>query len=295
MHWLPAVLQRCGYAPHKVNFQRVRQQVENDLLPHLAIGVHGLRRMAAIDDETQSCALHRRAEVGGKIFGQRSKIHRLERCLHAAGFDAREIQQTVDEFLQPQSVPVYEFEQLATLAPRAFRRCREKFFHRTQHQGERRAQFMADVREEGGLGTVDLGKCFSAAAFRFPRARVAQRGCYLTGEQIDEAAVPGVETPVRIDARDEEPGWALITLLPDWNHDGFVRRSFPIPQRWRHVRQESEGYVTKIPEAARTNTLCAGHGESRPLSMSGCARGCSGGMPLEPARRAADSSRPSNR
>ena len=47
--------------------ERVREQVENDLLPHVAIDIDRLGQRRAVDDEAQAGALDRRAEDAGEL------------------------------------------------------------------------------------------------------------------------------------------------------------------------------------------------------------------------------------
>ena len=82
----------------------VRDEIHHDLLPHLAIDVDGLRERRAIDDEAQPGPLDRRAEHAGKIGGERGEVGRLVVGLHAAGLDAREVEQSVHQLQQPQPV-----------------------------------------------------------------------------------------------------------------------------------------------------------------------------------------------
>ena len=42
------------------------------------------------------------------------------------------------------------------------RRRFQRVFLRTQHEGERRPELVADVREERGLGAIDLGERLGA-------------------------------------------------------------------------------------------------------------------------------------
>ena len=90
---------RVADAHRDLAFERelesVRQQIENDLVPHLAIDVDRIGKRLAIDDEADARALASRAEVAGKVFGQCAQIRRFVSSLRAAGFDAREVQQRI--------------------------------------------------------------------------------------------------------------------------------------------------------------------------------------------------------
>ncbi len=89
-----------GDGPVEGEFQRVGQQVEDHLLPHVAIDVDGFVQRGAVDDELQSGAVNRRSEDAGQFGGDRREVHRLVAGLRAAGLDAGEIQQRVDQLAE---------------------------------------------------------------------------------------------------------------------------------------------------------------------------------------------------
>ena len=86
-----------GDRPVEGEFQRVGQQVEHHLLPHVAVQVHRLVQRRTIHDEDQAGPFHGRAEDAGQLAGHRSEVDRLVAGRHAAGFDAGEVEQRVDQ------------------------------------------------------------------------------------------------------------------------------------------------------------------------------------------------------
>ena len=70
----------------KRELQRVREQVEDDLLPHRAIDRDRLRHRIAPDVEGEPRALECRAERAGEVGREPRQIRRLERRSHPAGF-----------------------------------------------------------------------------------------------------------------------------------------------------------------------------------------------------------------
>ena len=66
---------------------------------------------------------------------------------------------------------------------------RQRVFQRPQHQRERRAELVAHVGEEGGLGAIDLGERLGALALFLVGARVGDRSGELTGQKLVEAAI----------------------------------------------------------------------------------------------------------
>ena len=134
--------------------ERVREQVEDDLLPHLPIDAHLLRQGRHVDVIAQAGALHGRAEGRGQIRGESGKVHRLIAGLRPPSLDARKVQKRVDELEQAQTVAMNRFDQRES----ALLRC-QHFLERAEHQGQRRAKLVADVGEECGLCPVDLRQC----------------------------------------------------------------------------------------------------------------------------------------
>ncbi len=94
--WVAGGLQRHGDGAVQGEFQGVGDQIENDLFPHLAVDVNRFVKGGALDFEVQPGAFHGGAEVGGEILGEAAELGGLKDGLHAAGLDAREIEQCVD-------------------------------------------------------------------------------------------------------------------------------------------------------------------------------------------------------
>ena len=59
-----------GYTAGEGKLQGVRKKIQNNFLPHLAVNIDGLGKRLTIDLESQTGPLHRRAEIGRKIFGE---------------------------------------------------------------------------------------------------------------------------------------------------------------------------------------------------------------------------------
>ena len=99
-----------GDRPLERELEGVREQVEDDLLPHVAIDVDGLGQRRAVDDEREPGALDRRAKAAREVDGERGEVDRLVDGLDAAGLDARELEQRVDELEQAQRVALEELD-----------------------------------------------------------------------------------------------------------------------------------------------------------------------------------------
>ena len=91
--------------------ERVREQVEDDLLPHLAVDVDRLGERRAVDDEPQAGALDRRAEDARELGGERGEIGRLDSDACTRPASMREKSSSVLTSLQqPQRVAVHDLE-----------------------------------------------------------------------------------------------------------------------------------------------------------------------------------------
>src|SRR5690349_2138783 len=126
--------------------ESIGNEIENDLLPHVGIDVNRFVQTRTVDHELDAGSFARRAKVARELSGHRSQIGRFERSLHAASFDPREVEQSVDEFLQTQTVAIRDFEVLAlclrsTRAVEFGQRVRDW----SKQQRERRAKLMAHV------------------------------------------------------------------------------------------------------------------------------------------------------
>ena len=73
--------------------ERVGNQVENDLLPHVAIDIGDLTERRRIDRQTQPGLVRGRPERRCQIGGQRREIRGQIAGLRPAGLDPREIEQ----------------------------------------------------------------------------------------------------------------------------------------------------------------------------------------------------------
>ena len=83
-------------------------------------------------------------------------------------------------------------------------RVREQVLERAEHQRQRRAELVADVREECRLGAVDLGQRRRAPALCLERLRVGEPRRNLRRHEAEERAVRVVESAHRAHAGDED-------------------------------------------------------------------------------------------
>jgi hypothetical protein len=87
-HGIPKAGQRHRDAPVERELQRIRQQVEDDLLPHQAIDVDGPAGGSTVDIEAQARSLHRRSERAGEVGGEDIELDRLVDRIGASRFNS---------------------------------------------------------------------------------------------------------------------------------------------------------------------------------------------------------------
>src|SRR5271163_1112577 len=130
-------------------FERIRQQIENNLFPHRAVDVRQLRQRLTINLVAKTRLLHGRTKGTRKFGGVSGQIRRLENAVIAACFDSREVEQRIDQPQQAKAVAMYQFDFVT-----AYRDLivivgtPEQIFQRAQHQGKRRTEFVTGIRKE---------------------------------------------------------------------------------------------------------------------------------------------------
>jgi len=209
--------------------ERVGEEVEDDLLPHAAIGVHRLAERRAVDAQREAGALARRPEGARQLGDVRREIDRLVRRLDAAGLEPREVEQRVDELEQPERVAVHDLELLALRGLQRTARTGEQVGRRPEHERERCAELVAHVGEELRLGAIQLGERFGAAALFLIRLRVAERDGDLRPKERVEGSVPLVERAARAHAGDDRAERQVVASRRDRHHErgahGILPRS----------------------------------------------------------------------
>ena len=163
--------------------QRVGQQVEDHLLPHVAVEVDGFVQRRTVHDEVQARPVDGRAEHAGQLGGDGRQVDGLVARLHAARLDAGEVEQRVDQLGQPQPVAVDHLQLLShrlvhPVGPAA------QFGERPEDQRERGAELVADVGEERGLGAVQLGQFLGAPLLGPVAAGAADLRRDVRGDQL---------------------------------------------------------------------------------------------------------------
>jgi hypothetical protein len=97
-------------------------------------------------------------------------------------FEAREIEQRVDELEQPVAVSLHDLERCDVFRSEARVTLHQDVFERPEEQRERRPELVAHVAEERRLDTIELGQRFGPTAFLLVGAHVRESRRDLSGE-----------------------------------------------------------------------------------------------------------------
>ena len=103
----------------------------------------------------------------------------------------------------------------------------QRLLERAQHERQRRAELVAHVREERGLGAIELGQRLGPLPIVLGGARVADQAADLGGEQLEPAAVLGVERAPRADAQHDRADVAAEAAIGERQHHRRRRRLGP--------------------------------------------------------------------
>ncbi len=151
-------------SPVERELEGVRDQVEDDLLPHVAIDVDRLRQRRAVDGQAQAglaggrarSSTRARRSGGADRPARNAPAPARLRCGRSRAASSPACSRR--RLLRCASLEAVAVHAAAARRPVLVQRILE----RPQHQGERGAELVADVGEEGGLGAVDLGQRLGA-------------------------------------------------------------------------------------------------------------------------------------
>ena len=147
---------RTPISPASVNLKALDNRLRTIILPHVAVDKDLLVERRAIDREPQSRRFAGRIEVAGDLGRGLRQIGRRERRFGASRLEAGEIEQGIDQLLQAQAIAARHFHAAALLLGQFAGAVAERLVDRSQHQGERGAELMADIGEKDRLGLIEL-------------------------------------------------------------------------------------------------------------------------------------------
>ena len=90
-HVIATPAQADGNLAREGKLEGIREQVEDDLLPHVAIHIDGLRQRWALHRQAESGSRDSGAKNTGELGSHRGEVSRLIAGLNAACLEAREI------------------------------------------------------------------------------------------------------------------------------------------------------------------------------------------------------------
>jgi hypothetical protein len=136
--------------------QRVAEQIDEDLLERLGIGVDLRQLVERLHLEPHALALGERPRAVDDPLRHLRHAHRLAPDRELLALDLREIEEIVDQLQQPQAVALHRLEVAALhLGDRAELPAEHRLDGR-QRERQRRAQLVVDVRGEATLRGVEL-------------------------------------------------------------------------------------------------------------------------------------------
>ena len=194
----------------------VRQQVEENLLPHIPIDEHRFRQGIAVDDQREPRLFNGRTEYARELRGQLREVGGFVMRVDAPRFDARKIQQRIHESQQPQRIAMRDLLPFSMHGWQRRTHIGQAVFERSDEQGERGAEFVTDVAEECRFRAIERRQCFGARALVFVGPRIRDGGGQLIGDQVQKRAVGIVERPPRIEADHQSPGPRLRGRRREW-------------------------------------------------------------------------------
>ena len=247
LHGFAGASQRDRDLPVERELERVRQEIEDDLLPHVAIDVDGSPQRGTLHHEAEPGTVHRRPEVAGEIGRQGGQIRRLVARLDPPGLDTRKIEQRVDQLEQSQAVPMRRLETLAVLRVQRPMSVPEGILDRRQHQGERRPELVADVAEERRLGPIDLRQGLGPPALFLVGTGAGDGGGDLGRGQLEESAVAVVELDARAHADHQQRRDSTRDAGGNRQHQRLTRRIRPWPPG--HAREAAAEIVDDLSPA----------------------------------------------
>ena len=143
--------QKHGDAAFERVLQRIRQQVQDDALPGIAVD----RDLCALEltghGQREPRPVRSGFELPHQLAGEGLQVDAFEERVGTSGLVPHELQELIDELEQSNRAVSYELYPVPLLPRQRTKGISQRILERPEHQGERCAQFMADVGEEPGL------------------------------------------------------------------------------------------------------------------------------------------------
>jgi hypothetical protein len=213
----------------------VAQQVEHDPLEHDRVDVDAARLVRHLHSQMQAGGLVDRREHRRGVTGRPAHVQPARVRPGPPGVEAGHLEQVIDVPAQPPHVPQGQVHELVPAGVVEVRGVVPQLLQGRAEQGERRAQFVADVGEEGRLGLVQLRERGRPAALRVELRPSRAGSGYLAAEHLHEAQQRGVQVHVVGDLKDQLRGRQVTGRRKPQNHDpvagssrGRLHRLLPV-------------------------------------------------------------------
>ena len=205
-------------------FESVGEEIEHDLLVHLAVHVHRLGQRRAVHRERQSRSFDQRAKCAGQVDGEFAQVGGLGSGLRAPGFDPAEVEQRVDELEQTlRTAP----DQVQLVAGEGRVGRRQRVLHRSENEGQGGAELVRHVGEEGRLRTVELGQFGDPLVLSRKGADAGNTGGNLPRQELEEVSILVAEPKSRTEARHENHSGGFVGAHHQGEHEGAGHGLWP--------------------------------------------------------------------
>src|SRR5689334_4748639 len=136
----------------KGKFKCIRDQVEDNLLPHVAVNINRLVQRRAVHSQLQTGAFDCRAESAGQVGGQLAEIGGPKVSFNPSRLNAGKVKESVDELKQAQAIAVHQAE--FTFPPRFGTITCQQVFQRPKHESKWGSELVTHIPEEECLGAI---------------------------------------------------------------------------------------------------------------------------------------------
>ena len=235
----PASRSATAIAALEGELEGVGEQIEDDLLPHLAVDVDRLAAAAGSRRPARSPARsHGRAEDAGQLGGERGEVGRLVAAPATRPASMREKSSSVLTSLQqPQPVAVDDLELLRAVGGGAsgLGEQRPRAGPSISVSGVRNSWLT--LLEERGLGAVELGQRLGAPPLLLVGPGVGDGGGDLAGHQARRSRGSRRRARGAGSPRPPAPGRLRLARRDNRQHDGAGRRRPARRRRRERVRR----------------------------------------------------------
>ena len=142
--------------------------------------------------------------------GERREVRRFESGVDAARLDTREIQKRIHEPQQAQGIAMRDLLPFSMHRRQGCPDVSQTICERSDQQGQRCAEFVADITEKCRLRTIELRQRLGPLSLLLVRPCVGDRRATLICHQINERTVLIIEGTLGIEADDQSCGPRLL-------------------------------------------------------------------------------------